>query len=1041
MIANSAEMRAPNVSLSGSVSAPTEGERRNLNSELWHACAGPLVSLPAVGTRVVYLPQGHSEQVAASTQKEVDAHIPAYPNLPPQILCRLHDVILHADVETDEVYCQMTLQPIIGLAFQPEKESIYEPDVGLQSRQPAVFFCKTLTPSDTSTHGGFSIPRRAAEKVFPPLDFTMQPPAQQLVARDLHDIEWKFRHIYRGQPKRHLLTTGWSVFVSAKRLAAGDSVLFIRNDKGQLLLGIRRATRPQTVMPSSVLSSDTMHIGVLAAAAHAANTGSRFTVFYNPRASPSEFVIPFSKFEKAVYHTRVSVGMRFRMLFETEESSVRRYMGTITDISDLDPVRWPNSHWRSIKVGWDESTAGERQRRVSLWDIEPLTTFLVYPPAMNWRLKHPLDLEIDSLRSSAWMQFQNGNMGPSGPAAGLISQGMGISSWLGSLQPKSELTFDSDAYGMLNATTVNDIYPSKQLHFQQSQFNPYNHMLYKPQTQPQQQLQQLDISQILLQQEQQQQQQQRHHHQQHQQQHQQQSQHQQQHHQQQPLVLKQRQQQQEQQKQQQEQQQQQQQALVIQANTNGQLQQSSQGQSQHSVSQALVALSHVAPVLPQVLQPFTQTQQTLVHAQVPSSHAPQSMSNAQAFPSHVRSPLSQIQQQSAQAVQQSTHSGQQNTQVGETPSPISQLSFSRSSSSLNLHAMRQYPPFTEADLGFGSSSNSMSFSSQGVVGRLQGGQGGPLVSDDNGQLTSLLHPNQNVIQLPQQQQSVVQQQQHTAVHPPQSALQQQVQNTQEALSQGICTLPQMETQLTGSWFPFSKDGTQCESPIISNVQVGHSDTSSAVTSCSYPLPAEPLDNPLLVPTTPASVHNKFNSISKEVQCRPVNDAVMGSFSSPSGSFTSTPDGNRGNSGLVTNGVLDETAALARTCSWSQPAAPVRTFTKVHKSGSVGRSIDLSRLNDYKELRCELARMFNIEGQLEDPATSFWQLVFVDNVGDILLVGDDPWDEFVSCVRAIKILSTTQVLQMNQEGLEQISNLPMQQQTSSSSEDFHVWKNT
>jgi hypothetical protein len=27
-----------------------------------------------------------------------------------------------------------------------------------------------------------------------------------------------------------------------------------------------------------------------------------------------------------------------------------RYMGTITGISDLDPVRWQNSHWRSVKV-------------------------------------------------------------------------------------------------------------------------------------------------------------------------------------------------------------------------------------------------------------------------------------------------------------------------------------------------------------------------------------------------------------------------------------------------------------------------------------------------------------------------------------------------------------------------------------------------------------------------------------------------------------------------------------------------------------------
>ncbi|KAG1359492.1 hypothetical protein COCNU_08G009380 [Cocos nucifera] len=249
-------------------------------------------------------------------------------------------------VETDEVYAQMTLQP---LNPQELNDAYLPAEMGIISKQPTNYFCKTLTASDTSTHGGFSVPRRAAEKVFPPLDFSQQPPAQELVARDLHDVEWKFRHIFRGQPKRHLLTTGWSVFISAKRLVAGDAVLFIWNEKNQLLLGIRRAIRPQTVMPSSVLSSDSMHIGLLAAAAHAAATNSRFTIFYNPRASPSEFVIPLSKYVKAVFHTRVSVGMRFRMLFETEESSVRRYMGTITEISDLDPVRWPNSHWRSVK--------------------------------------------------------------------------------------------------------------------------------------------------------------------------------------------------------------------------------------------------------------------------------------------------------------------------------------------------------------------------------------------------------------------------------------------------------------------------------------------------------------------------------------------------------------------------------------------------------------------------------------------------------------------------------------------------------------------
>jgi hypothetical protein len=42
-------------------------------------------------------------------------------------------------------------------------------ELATASKQPTEYFCKTLTASDTSTHGGFSIPRRAAEKVFPKL--------------------------------------------------------------------------------------------------------------------------------------------------------------------------------------------------------------------------------------------------------------------------------------------------------------------------------------------------------------------------------------------------------------------------------------------------------------------------------------------------------------------------------------------------------------------------------------------------------------------------------------------------------------------------------------------------------------------------------------------------------------------------------------------------------------------------------------------------------------------------------------------------------
>lgn len=59
------------------------------------------------------------------------------------------------------------------LHFQQEQKDTYLPvELGIPSRQPTNYFCKTLTASDTSTHGGFSVPRRAAEKVFPPLVIT-----------------------------------------------------------------------------------------------------------------------------------------------------------------------------------------------------------------------------------------------------------------------------------------------------------------------------------------------------------------------------------------------------------------------------------------------------------------------------------------------------------------------------------------------------------------------------------------------------------------------------------------------------------------------------------------------------------------------------------------------------------------------------------------------------------------------------------------------------------------------------------------------------
>lgn len=56
------------------------GERKSsINPELWHACAGPLVSLPPVGSYVVYFPQGHSEQVTTIVRRPGQSRYPRIP--------------------------------------------------------------------------------------------------------------------------------------------------------------------------------------------------------------------------------------------------------------------------------------------------------------------------------------------------------------------------------------------------------------------------------------------------------------------------------------------------------------------------------------------------------------------------------------------------------------------------------------------------------------------------------------------------------------------------------------------------------------------------------------------------------------------------------------------------------------------------------------------------------------------------------------------------------------------------------------------------
>ncbi|CAN1199823.1 Auxin response factor 6 [Linum perenne] len=878
-----------------------EVDNKCLNSELWHACAGPLVSLPTLGTRVVYFPQGHSEQVAASTNKEVDAHIPNYPSLPPQLICQLHNVTMHADVETDEVYAQMTLQP---LSPQEQKEVYLLPaELGAPSKQPTNYFCKTLTASDTSTHGGFSVPRRAAEKVFPPLDFSQTPPCQELIARDLHDNEWKFRHVFRGQPKRHLLTTGWSVFVSAKRLVAGDSVIFIWNEKNQMLLGIRHATRPQTVLPSSVLSSDSMHIGLLAAAAHAAATNSRFTIFFNPRASPSEFVIPLAKYVKAVYHTRVSVGMRFRMLFETEESSVRRYMGTITGISDLDPVRWQNSHWRSVKVGWDESTAGERQPRVSLWEIEPLTTFPMYPTPFPMRLKRPWpsgmpsyglkdsDLSINS--QLMWLQ----GLGDQGMPS-MNFQGFGVNPWL---QPRLDTSIQAlqpDVYQAMAAAALQEMRA-----VESSKLGSQSVLQFQP-------------SQIVSND---------------------------------PAALLQR------------------EMLQPPPNLQHSFLQNFQDSQASSQAQLLQQQLHRHPM-------YNDQQQ---QQKLPQQHQLQSR--------QVQQPQAQPQsRQVQQSQQQHQHQFSSQHQTSNALSSLSHLTSvnpSHSASQQSLQPVFSEPvanPVTASDVS--SMHNVMS-----SVMR----DGAPYMFNLNGSNSGI---------------------------------------SSTLLSKQVADGPR-----------FSPGITDCGLPKVD--QLSQSNASEHGTLLppfpgreysAYQGATDPQNNTLFGVNIDPSSYMLQHGIASMRNIGNESDSLSMPFTStyPNANGSELPL----NSDMTTSSCVDESGYLQSSENVDQVNPPTGTFVKVHKTGSFGRSLDISTFSSYDELRVELARLFGLEGQLEDPQRSGWQLVFVDRENDVLLLGDDPWQEFVNNVWYIKILSPAEVQQMGKEGLSSVASIPPQKKLRSANFD-------
>ncbi|KAL0697927.1 hypothetical protein Bca4012_054049 [Brassica carinata] len=942
----------------------TDGEKKPINSQLWHACGGPLVSLPPVGSLVVYFPQGHSEQVAASMQKQTE-FIPNYPNLPSKLICLLHSVTLHADTETDEVYAQMTLQPV----NKYDREALLASDMGLKlNRQPTEFFCKTLTASDTSTHGGFSVPRRAAEKILPPLDFSMQPPAQEIVAKDLHDTTWTFRHIYR-------------------------------DEKSQLMLGIRRANRQTPTLSSSVISSDSMHIGILAAAAHANANSSPFTIFFNPRASPSEFVVPLAKYNKALY-AQVSLGMRFRMVFETEDCGVRRYMGTVTGISDLDPVRWKGSQWRNLQVGWDESTAGDRPSRVSVWEIEPvITPFYICPPPF-FRPKYPrqpgmpddeMDTENAFKRGMPWMGEEFGMK----DAQSSMFPGLSLVQWMSMQQNNNTLSATTQlpsalsSYNLPNSFAPND--PSKLFNFQ----SPVNSQFNKPNM----------VSHVSQQMQAQ------------------------------PAVVK---------SLQQEHQQLQQGVYNAGSVNNGvsvvsnqvSCQNQSTGFSQSQLQQQSMLsigdkMNHQSILGNKGLPQMTSFAQELQLQQQMELHNSSQLSRNQQEQSSMHSLQQNPQQLQLQLLQKLQRQQQSIPPVSSSLQPQLSAALQQTTQSHQLQQLL-------------SSQNQQPFSASTFMQPPQ---------------VQVSHQNQGHMNNKPLVAAGRSHSGHTDGEPPSCSTSPSANNTRHEDVSPTNFLSRNQQQGQAASAPASDSVFERAS---NQVQDQISVSTAGTTYCpggvgpaqhqqTFPLPSFGLDRDCqphhqrnnlafagnLETVTPNALYsqkdfqnnlvpnygNAPRDIETELSSAAISSQSFGIPSIPFKSGGSNEIGGINDSGIMNGGGL-----------WPNQAQRMRTYTKVQKRGSVGRSIDVTRYSGYEELRNDLARMFGIEGQLEDPRPSDWKLVYTDHENDILLVGDDPWEEFVNCVQNIKILSTVEVQKMSLDG--DLAAIPT---TNSETDSGNAWK--
>ncbi|GFZ17902.1 auxin response factor 16 [Actinidia rufa] len=350
---------------------------KSLDSQLWHACAGGMVQMPPVNSKVFYFPQGHAEHALPTTVDFGDLR-----RIPALILCRVAAVRFMADAETDEVYAKIRLVPIRNNEGDYDDEGRRMGICALESAAPKreLPVVLNLTPDGILPPGNC---------VSPFVAFSA----------------------FLREDENKLMRNG-----SSGNLNSGVGVGGLRG-KGRV--------RPEDVVEAASLAAN----------------GQSFEVVYYPRASTPEFCIKASSV-RASMRIQWCAGLRFKMPFETDDSRISWFMGTVASVQGADPIRWPNSPWRILQgschlafaivlvltsslqtkfqVAWDEPDLLQNVKRVSPWLVELVSKHAHHsyispfsPPRKKLRLPQHLDFPFDGQFSMP--SFSGNPLGPISP--------------------------------------------------------------------------------------------------------------------------------------------------------------------------------------------------------------------------------------------------------------------------------------------------------------------------------------------------------------------------------------------------------------------------------------------------------------------------------------------------------------------------------------------------------------------------------------------------------------------------------------------------